>query len=61
MYVYIYIYIYITMREKTILREVYFDVKIGGKEAGRIVIGLYGKKAPSLINTTIYHIVSYTQ
>ncbi|CAK0807750.1 unnamed protein product [Prorocentrum cordatum] len=29
-----------------ITNEVFFDVSIGGEAAGRIVIGLYGKKVP---------------
>merc|ERR1712222_144036 len=29
-----------------ITHKVYFDMKVGGEEAGRIVIGLYGKKVP---------------
>merc|ERR1719161_220759 len=29
-----------------ITKKVYFDMKIGGEDAGRIVIGLYGKKTP---------------
>merc|ERR1712093_913464 len=29
-----------------ITKKVYFDVTIGGEKAGRIVMGLYGKKVP---------------
>merc|ERR1719284_1562017 len=29
-----------------ITKKVYFDMTIGGKDAGRIVLGLYGKKVP---------------
>jgi peptidylprolyl isomerase len=28
---------------------VFFDVEIGGKPAGRVVIGLYGKTAPKTV------------
>jgi peptidyl-prolyl cis-trans isomerase B (cyclophilin B) len=29
-----------------ITQQVYFDVSIGGEEAGRIVLGVYGKTVP---------------
>merc|ERR1719197_1969280 len=29
-----------------ITKKVYFDVSIGGEAAGRVVMGLYGKKVP---------------
>merc|ERR1719476_452671 len=32
-----------------ITKKVYFDVTIGGEKAGRIVMGLYGKKTPKTV------------
>ena len=35
--------------DETITDKVYFDVKIGGKDAGRIIIGLFGKTVPRTV------------
>jgi hypothetical protein len=32
-----------------ITHQVYFDVEIGGKEAGRILIGLFGETVPKTV------------
>merc|ERR1712113_879076 len=32
-----------------ITKEVYFDMTVGGEKAGRIVMGLYGKKVPKTV------------
>ena len=35
--------------EALVTKKVFFDVSIGGKNAGRIVIGLFGKAVPKTV------------
>ena len=34
------------IQQKVVLLQVYFDISIGGKPAGRIVIGVFGEIVP---------------
>jgi peptidyl-prolyl cis-trans isomerase B (cyclophilin B) len=35
-----------------ITHKVYFDIEMGDEQLGRIVLGLYGKTVPKVINNT---------
>eukprot|EP00105_Crassostrea_gigas_P029959 XP_011452094.1 PREDICTED: peptidyl-prolyl cis-trans isomerase C isoform X2 [Crassostrea gigas] len=37
---------YVMGGDLTVTKKVFFDVKIGGKDAGRMVIGLFGEAVP---------------
>jgi peptidyl-prolyl cis-trans isomerase B (cyclophilin B) len=40
---------FVFCEDPEITEKVYFDITIGGKEAGRITFGLYGKTVPKTV------------
>jgi len=45
----------VVAKEPEITHKVYFDVKIGNKDAGRIVMGLFGEDVPKTV-ANFYHL-----